>query len=782
MLSAGRRRGANSGHGGSSATAIDMQSVGRAFDLTEIDVLQKTFKDLARRSPNNTVDRETFLKYFHLPGLLGEQLFVAFDTKSTGTIDIEEFLMGMAVVLRGDPEKKAQILFRMFNLASDEGISADELKTMLLTCFSSAVTLLETATESASLRQVVSDGAISQQAHQNISESPLSTSTPIRRRNEADIYLEHNLMEQNVADMVSDAFRDRSPESKLTLPEFSEWLKKHPRIVDFVFKSPSVVEHKKQLRLRKTAKHKTDADACGWLIGHSKDMFKKFARRYYVLKGVYLYKFADKSESVPKEAIFMPGAIVRELDGTGSSGSSKSASPSVAARGPRDREWTGNPFQPLSLAVPGSSTNKANKRKGAGVSSPLAVPGEAVSPRSNLDKHYALEKVKAGNSSGSIGDASPSLSTHPSLKDFARNFNGGSHRQFGIELCWDNGYSRVLYAEDAEKQHAWLKKLRIAAQNRSVLEEYKLDRESFASGGFSQLYRCHNLNSQREFAVKVAPKVGLDPVERAGMLSEVSILEMVSHPNVIGLEDVFEDSRNLYIVMELCLGGHLLDFMETYGAVDEQIARVIISQILHGLHYLHSFGIVHRDMKPKNVLFAQPPRLIAAPAEDDSANRQTASGSNSTGEQTKVAKTPRWIDLDAEIKIVDFGYSKFIRPTERLNEGVGTFKYWSPEMARGLSEYSKPVDLWGVGVILYRLVTGDFPFMAGKGEDLLQVIAYRPYIQDSDVYKALSPQCKHLISCLLEKDPNVRIDAAAAKVHPWIHQDTEAVESSFEEN
>jgi len=194
--------------------------------------------------------------------------------------------------------------------------------------------------------------------------------------------------------------------------------------------------------------------------------------------------------------------------------------------------------------------------------------------------------------------------------------------------------------------------------------------------------------------------------------------------------------------------------MEKHGAISEQIARVIMSQIFEGLEYLHSFGIIHRDLKPKNIMFSSPPNIDTTPS-----TTSDVIGACDISQR-----------LAGEVKIVDFGYSKFVRPTDRLNEGVGTFKYWPPEMARGLSQYSKPVDLWSAGVILYRLLTGKFPFAVKQGEDLLQIIAFRDFTRDSPEFQALSEHAQDLIERLLTKDPQLRIDAEAAKRHPWIHQ------------
>eukprot|EP00184_Porphyridium_aerugineum_P002309 CAMPEP_0184699598 /NCGR_PEP_ID=MMETSP0313-20130426/5815_1 /TAXON_ID=2792 /ORGANISM="Porphyridium aerugineum, Strain SAG 1380-2" /LENGTH=952 /DNA_ID=CAMNT_0027158717 /DNA_START=653 /DNA_END=3511 /DNA_ORIENTATION=- len=783
----------------------DYPEILQSFDPAEIDLLQKTFNDLAKRSPATTMDKETFLKYFHLPGLLGEQLFVAFDTKKTGKIEIEDFLRGMAVVLRGSSDAKARMVFQMFDMDAKEGITRKELKTMLLTCLSSSYTLLEPTASEAGENAGAAPGSATTPAASSATHgaesnfgiplrsphaaehggtastmhsdaSSLHTSTrpmasPRRQRPTANIatevpvaaasdaalketestqavsheeflsfsnlnlgkaathnhdrgfedddeymYVEFNLMEQNVNNMVEDAFRDHGPDGKLSLDEFVEWINRHPRILEIVFTAPGVSQHGKQLESRRLKRK--NADMAGWLIGPTKEFFKRYAQRYYVLQGVYLYKYHDKHDSIPKESIFMPGAVIREIDASNKPSEDGSPIPGAQA-----------------LASDGASGSKAASSKGDAVHTgePIKKPSIRLASFIEASRNHSMEKKPNA------------------FRELTKSFGvSASVREFGIEISWDNGYSRCLYAPDAAKQQEWVKKLREAAKNRDINEDYRLEPTEFATGAFSTIHKAIKTKTKEVCAVKVVPKTGLDPVERQGMLSELSILENTSHPNIIALEAIFEDKEFWYIVMELCSGGDLLEFMQAYGAVHESVARKIIVQILHGLGYLHSLGIIHRDMKPKNILFGSQPRL--------------KNGSPCTPEALKAGTS----GFDAEVKIIDFGYSKYVRPHDRLNEGVGTFKYWAPEMAKGLSAYSMPVDVWGVGILLYRLVTGRFPFVESGSEDLLEVIARKPYVQDTPEFVALSQECKDLIAKMLAKDPNERIGVEAAKLHPWI--------------
>ena len=154
---------------------------------------------------------------------------------------------------------------------------------------------------------------------------------------------------------------------------------------------------------------------------------------------------------------------------------------------------------------------------------------------------------------------------------------------------------------------------------------------------------------------------------------EIEILQLCQHPNIIKLLDTFENEDYIYIVMECLKGGDLFTYLEKRKfKISEARACEIIHSLAAALYYLHSYGIVHRDIKLDNILM-----------EDDSET--------------------------SEAKIVDFGLSKMIGPNEYCNEPFGTFGYVAPEVL-SQEPYDKAVDIWGLGVVAYILLTGRSPF------------------------------------------------------------------------
>lgn len=160
---------------------------------------------------------------------------------------------------------------------------------------------------------------------------------------------------------------------------------------------------------------------------------------------------------------------------------------------------------------------------------------------------------------------------------------------------------------------------------------------------------------------------------------EIEILKLCQHPNIIRLLDVFENPDYIYIVIELLKGGDLYEYMSKRNfKISEARARSIIHALATALYYIHSFGIVHRDIKLDNALLVD----------------------NSD---------------DSDVKLVDFGLSKIIGPGEFCHEPYGTYGFAAPEILME-KPYGPPVDIWSLGVILYALLSGSLPFDSSAEE------------------------------------------------------------------
>ncbi|KAL5572180.1 hypothetical protein UlMin_021777 [Ulmus minor] len=229
---------------------------------------------------------------------------------------------------------------------------------------------------------------------------------------------------------------------------------------------------------------------------------------------------------------------------------------------------------------------------------------------------------------------------------------------------------------------------------------------------------------------KMTTAIAIEDVRR-----EVKILKDLSgHKHLVKFFDAYEDNNNVYIVMELCEGGELLDkILSRGGRYAEEDAKVIVVQILSVVAFCHLQGVVHRDLKPENFLFT----------------------SKSEG---------------ADMKLIDFGLSDFIRPEERLNDIVGSAYYVAPEVLH--RSYSYEADIWSVGVITYILLCGSRPFWARTESGIFRAVLRADPSFDDLPWPSASREAKDFVKRLLNKDYRKRMTAVQALTHPWLRNDS----------
>uniref|UniRef100_A0A674MV25 Calcium/calmodulin dependent protein kinase I n=1 Tax=Takifugu rubripes TaxID=31033 RepID=A0A674MV25_TAKRU len=239
--------------------------------------------------------------------------------------------------------------------------------------------------------------------------------------------------------------------------------------------------------------------------------------------------------------------------------------------------------------------------------------------------------------------------------------------------------------------------------------------------------------TQRLVAIKCIPKKALEGKEN-NIENEIAVLHRIKHPNIVSLEDIFESTSHLYLVMQLVSGGELFDRIVEKGFYTERDASQLIHQILDAVKYLHDMGIVHRDLKPENLLYYS-------------------------------------MDEDSKIMISDFGLSKIEGSGSVMSTACGTPGYVAPEVL-AQKPYSKAVDCWSIGVISYILLCGYPPFYDENDAKLFEQILKAEYEFDSPYWDDISDSAKDFICHLMEKEPSKRYTCDQALQHPWISGDT----------
>lgn len=274
-----------------------------------------------------------------------------------------------------------------------------------------------------------------------------------------------------------------------------------------------------------------------------------------------------------------------------------------------------------------------------------------------------------------------------------------------------------------------VKKLLPISKRRIVEETYEF-KEDLGLGNYSVVKKAVHRKTGEVVAIKIYDKRHLPIFDKGCISTEVEILKSLRHPNVINIKEAYDAPKKLYIVMEFMEGGELLDLIRKRKVFPEREACKIFFQTISALAYLHSIGIIHRDIKPDNLLL------------------------NTTGE-------------DAIVKIADFGFAK------RIGDGVlhtpcGSPVYTAPEIVRE-EAYNKSADMWSAGVLLYILLCGFPPFYHRDPNKLFDEIEKGVFDFPDPHWTNISASAKELVSMLLTLDPSARLTAQQALVHPWLN-------------
>ncbi|KAL5275427.1 PHKG1 family protein [Megaselia abdita] len=268
-------------------------------------------------------------------------------------------------------------------------------------------------------------------------------------------------------------------------------------------------------------------------------------------------------------------------------------------------------------------------------------------------------------------------------------------------------------------------------------------KEILGRGVSSTVRRCIEKETGKEFAAKIidlgagSDSSDTNPLQMLeATRQEISILRQVlGHPNIIDLQDVFESDAFFFLVFELCPKGELFDHLTSVVTLSEKKTRTIMRQIFEGVAYIHEKNIVHRDLKPENIL----------------------------------------LDENHNVKITDFGFARQLTENEKLTDLCGTPGYLAPEtlkcnMFEGSPGYSKEVDIWACGVIMFTLLVGCPPFWHRKQMVMLRNIMEGKYSFTSPEWIDISEDPKDLIRKCLVVDPSKRINVFDALKHPFFNQ------------
>ena len=250
--------------------------------------------------------------------------------------------------------------------------------------------------------------------------------------------------------------------------------------------------------------------------------------------------------------------------------------------------------------------------------------------------------------------------------------------------------------------------------------------DPIGKGKFATVFLGIHEETKEKVAIK---KIKKSELNTDNLLSkEINIQKILFHPYLVKMYCVIEKDENIYIITEYCSKGDIFNYIIEHEKFNESQSCKYFQQILSSLEYLHKNNICHRDIKPENIL----------------------------------------LDEYDNVKLSDFGLSKKFEKNELLNTACGSPLYAAPEMLLGKPYKGTNIDVWSLGVSLYIMVCGDFPFDVEDGNDqkaLIYKIIQGKYI----IPDFVSPLLKDLIQRILEIDPDKRITIDEIKEHKWVN-------------
>ena len=300
-------------------------------------------------------------------------------------------------------------------------------------------------------------------------------------------------------------------------------------------------------------------------------------------------------------------------------------------------------------------------------------------------------------------------------------------------LMSQKGKAQWYLTPDKKIYIDWVESLKLAMKYKDILDQYEF-KEIVGKGKFSVVYCAYDKINKRKVAIKRIDKTILKLSELELIKTEIDILKICQHPYVIGLYDVIETFNTMDIILEYCQIGNLYNYLykKNFQLTEQQIVTYI-HKISKAVYSMHNLGIIHRDLKLSNIAMAD-------------------------GNET-------------DIRILDFGLSKIIGPSETCSESYGTPGYAAPEVINE-ENYRFKADVWSIGAIAYFMCTSKLPFdYTTKGLNKTNIIlnTLNDDLKFNDeCWKKFSKEAKKFIKDCMNKNTEKRLNIRQVLEHDWI--------------
>ena len=276
---------------------------------------------------------------------------------------------------------------------------------------------------------------------------------------------------------------------------------------------------------------------------------------------------------------------------------------------------------------------------------------------------------------------------------------------------------------------------------------------NLGKGAFGEVYLTSKQGTQEKFATKkIDKKFARNPKAKKYIDNEINILKKISHENIVKYYDVIETSQYYYLVTEYCNGGGLSDCLEYHinqyhKAFSEEVVQYLMRQIVSAIRYLHGMHILHRDIKLDNI-------LVKFDSEEDKQKKNM---------------------LKAKVKIIDFGFARYLDPKELAFSTLGSPINMEPGILRKLNKmensrnygYDEKADIWSLGTICYEMLIGHCTFDANSMKELVSKVEAGNYLLPTSISK----EAASFLNGMLQYDPKQRLNAEKLYTHHFLTKD-----------
>ena len=704
--------------------------------------LKQLWNDLSKREGNlkNGIDRISFGKYYDLPGLISERLFSVFDSKNKGYLTLDDFTNSMIILFSGDYAQLLNFIFDFYDFDKDQKITKEDIRIVL-----SYVPLYKKIKHYEGLKfekDNFEDRLASQKELHEKLDDLFKLKTIIN-------FEEFKFIVQNIN---SDIFlyilvflMERRPFSNETIKNLDN-IKKNNNINNIININNKNIFIKKQIFSRK----------CDNLIVLPNVNSKLIVSRTISAKNPSIEKIEKELNNNNDLDYFQ----INELE---------SGTETLRTNGTVQKKPSRKTLKNVSLMdIDQTNENNIKYDKDEGMLD-YARPYELYydNNRNNIEEEFNStnmtnisrinnniltegylfkiqeNKVKKIYFKLICKDLYYYKSKNNKRHKGMHNLSGVFIQSNGLVKLGDKQFycftiifptkSRKYYLSNESEYHNWVNTIRKIVGYSNLNEIYEI-RQVLGKGKFGLVKLGIHRGNGRKVAIKIINKKLVTAIDVQQVKTEINILKIAKHPNIIQLYDVLENENYIYIIMEYCAGGDLFSYIEKRGfRLPETRAAEIIHKLSTAVFFLHEYGVVHRDLKPENILMT-----------DNSPN--------------------------ADIRLVDFGLGKIIGPGEMCTDPFGTFSYVAPEVLKE-KPYSFKVDLFAIGIIAYLLVAGFLPFDHETSEkEIARQTVYEPTPFPTSVWKNISNEARAFVDNLLQKNPEKRMGIQEVLQHKWLQK------------